>query len=339
VEEDQPNARAGQAEGEPAGTGQSEQSGGTQSDQQNGTSTTGSRSANSDQKGAQSQSDNPKNQTASKGHPDGHRPGTAAQQGSALVGEGSPSTSENTDDSRNRDQSQDEKSSKEKRDAKKKRSGGSGAGGVKSQKGSSKRGGSRGSGTAPRTPSAPRPNWVPRLSWLPTLLKWIFYGFLLWLAWRYRRELMEMFRNAWQQFLDLWHNLFGGWTKRQAPAAEAPAPLKPPRRFADFTDPFAAGVAEQYPPGEIVRYTFEALEAWASDHGCPRQPEQTPHEFTRCLASHVSSLTAPTRRLADLYCQVAYAPDTLPMKRVRRLSHLWQALRARAAAAPPVSHG
>jgi hypothetical protein len=180
---------------------------------------------------------------------------------------------------------------------------------------------------------------LPRLSWLPTLLKWLFYAAMLWLAWRYRRELWEMIRNAWQQFLELWHNLFGGWTKRPAAAEEKPVPQKAPRRFADFTDPFAAGIAERYPPGEIVRYTFEALEAWANDHGCPRQPEQTPHEFTRSLASQISALKDPTRRLADLYCQVAYAPDSLPMKRVRRLSHLWQALRARAAAAAPVSHG
>ena len=48
------------------------------------------------------------------------------------------------------------------------------------------------------------------------------------------------------------------------------------RRFADFSDPFAAGTAGRYPPEELVRYTFEALEAWARDNGQPRLPEQTP---------------------------------------------------------------
>jgi hypothetical protein len=349
VEQNQPDAQPGQAEGEPAGTAQSDQSGGSQSGEQKGNSSDDNSAADSKQPGEQSQTDNSQNQSASgnnqphrperhsrnQGHPEqGH-----SDQGHPERSEGSPSPSKNADHSQSRDEREKEKPSGEQPNSKKQPTGSSSAGGAQPPKESSKGGGSRGAGTTPRAPSMPRPISPPHVSWLPILLKWIFYGFLLWLAWRYRRELLEMLRTAWQQFLELWHNLFGGWSRRKKVEVVEAVVKKPSRRFADFTDPFAAGVAERYPPGEIVRYTFEALEAWANDHGCPRQPDQTPHEFTRSLAVQISALKDPTRRLADLYCQVAYAPDTLPIHRVRRLSHLWQALRAQAAVTAPVSSG
>jgi hypothetical protein len=78
----------------------------------------------------------------------------------------------------------------------------------------------------------------------------------------------------------------------------------------------------------LVQYTFEALEAWARDNGQPRPPEQTPHEFARSVGSSLSSLADDARHLADLYCQVAYAPGSLPAASATRLSHLWQEMRA-----------
>ena len=111
------------------------------------------------------------------------------------------------------------------------------------------------------------------------------------------------------------------------------------RPFADYTDPFASGMAERYSPAELVRYTFEAVEAWALEHGQPRQADQTPHEFARCLVSNFSSLGEDAGRLADLYCQAAYAPVTLPAASVARLSHLWQNLRTQAARSLTVDNG
>ena len=95
-------------------------------------------------------------------------------------------------------------------------------------------------------------------------------------------------------------------------------------RFADYNDPFAAGMAGRYRPEELVRYTFEALEAWARDTAMSRLPDQTPHEFARSLAAMASSLAADAGYLAELYCQVAYAHATPPAASVGRLSHLWQ---------------
>ena len=202
--------------------------------------------------------------------------------------------------------------------------------------------------TAPRSaPSgspAPRDNpptsAFPRMkppfdvaAMLVGLFKWLLYTVLIvlgaWLLWTHRYEVMAAFSSLGQWLADLWHNLFGGKAERTEKAAAEAGPKAPPaKRFADFTDPFAAGTAGSYPPEELVRYTFEALEAWARDQGYPRQPEQTPHEFTRGLASHVAALTDGVGRLAELYCQVAYAPGTLSLQSVARLSHLWATLRS-----------
>ena len=165
---------------------------------------------------------------------------------------------------------------------------------------------------------------------LVTFFKWLFYGVLALIValaiWSHRLQLLAALGDLRRRLLDFWHNLFGAAANRAGSAANEAKATKPPRRFVDFTDPFATGRAAAWPPEELVRYTFEALEAWARDHGCPRQPEQTPHEFARYLAANVSLLADEAGRLADLYCQAAYASGTLPTAGVACLSRLWRTL-------------
>ncbi len=184
------------------------------------------------------------------------------------------------------------------------------------------------------------PTNVPAL--LAALLKWIFYGALavvaLFLLWKNRRELWTALGNLIEQLSGFWHRLFGGRRRRDdRTAEEAAAQAASVRRFADFADPFAAGAAGRYPPEELVRYTFEALEAWARDRGCPRRSDQTPHEFVRSLASHVSSFSDDASQLANLYCQVAYSPGVLPAADTAGLSRLWQSMSDETGAAISVS--
>jgi hypothetical protein len=141
-------------------------------------------------------------------------------------------------------------------------------------------------------------------------------------------------RDFRQALADLWNRLFGKKPSPAEQAAEEESVKRPlSRRFADFADPFAGGKAGRYPPEELVRYTFEALEAWARDNGHPRLPEQTPHEFARSVGTTLSSLSDDARYLAELYCQVAYAPSSVQATSVARLSHLWQEMNAAVRAA------
>jgi hypothetical protein len=190
-------------------------------------------------------------------------------------------------------------------------------------------------------PTIPRLSSPAGISWLVNLFKWIFYGvlaaLLIYAIWRYRAEIWKAICEFIQFLADLWNNLFGGSKRREEAAAEAAKAKKPLPRFADFNDPFAAGVASRYPPAELVRYTFSALEAWGRDRGCPRPPDQTPHEFVRNLAAIAPALGDDAAQLADLYCQVAYASFTLPAASVARLAQLWRIMRAEARAPISVS--
>jgi len=172
-------------------------------------------------------------------------------------------------------------------------------------------------------------------SWLGTLLKWVFFGGLLlavgyWL-WRSRAELLAALGNFLQELREFWQRLFGGRARAADQAAESSEGLQgpTPRPFADFDDPFASGVADRWSPDEVVRYTFAALEAWAREHGWPRGPDQTPHEFAHDLGTRVGAISQDARRLADLYGRVAYARESVPRRSVAPLKQLWRELRHR----------
>ncbi len=195
-------------------------------------------------------------------------------------------------------------------------------------------------GSSPRTPSAPHISFPRVLPSFGVLLKWILYlalaVLIAWAVWKNRNELLAALRDFRQMLADLWNRLFGGKAREvEKAAAEEAKKARPLPRFADYTDPFASGAAGRYRPEELVRYTFEALEAWARDVGRPRLPDQTPHEFARCLAAEAAPLAADAGYLAELYCHVAYAHATPAAASVARLSQLWQGMRA--AIARPVA--
>ena len=185
-----------------------------------------------------------------------------------------------------------------------------------------------------------RPSFLRRLlptslgGWLTTLFRWVFYGALivvvavwLWRSWDKVLAALRQFLAEWRAF---WERLFGSKKEKGEQPAQTEEGSSGPllRPFAAFVDPFAAGTAAGYSPDELVHYSFEALEAWAREQGWPRGPEQTPHEFARLLGSRAGSLSRDTRRLADLYCWVAYAPGTLPQGRADSLRHLWHQMQS-----------
>ena len=127
----------------------------------------------------------------------------------------------------------------------------------------------------------------------------------------------------------LWEKSFG---RRQSPAetakVEQAAVEKPPRPFSDFADPFAGGQAEHLSPKDLVSYSFEAFEAWAREHQCPRSAEQTPHEFAAQVGTNQKAIARDARNLAVLYARAAYARDSLSAESVAHLRSFWQKLAA-----------
>ena len=150
------------------------------------------------------------------------------------------------------------------------------------------------------------------------------------IAWKYRAQFAAAWRKLLAELSDLWGRLFG--TQRQPTLQPKTTPAPAPRPFAQFTNPFASGQADRMSPAEIVRYTFQALEAWGRENGCPRPEGQTPHEFAAAIGQLDSSLASEATHLADLYSRMAYAPRAAIKTTFEPLRSLWQKMQAPALA-------
>lgn len=174
-------------------------------------------------------------------------------------------------------------------------------------------------------PKISPPSW----SGLASLLKLLFYAIVAVLAavffWRNRHAVRDILR----QLRELLARLFG----RQSVAGEAAEEaskkaLRRPCSFTDFRNPFATGEHRRLAPEELVRYTFEAFEAWARDTGHARSPDQTPAELVRLATEPQTPLREAARRMARLYSAAAYAPGHITPAAAESLRELWSLMQA-----------
>ena len=174
--------------------------------------------------------------------------------------------------------------------------------------------------------SVPLAAWI-RWAMYAAMLAAAVYGFL-----KYRRQVLAFLRQLWAELKNILNGLFG---RRPAAAREAAVEAAPPPRpFAAFKDPFLSGAAARTSPEQLVRYSFDALQAWAVERGFPRSPDATPLEFSQQLAGQAPQLGAEAQQLAQLYSQIVYARRTLSPDCLPVLQRLWQQLRATARPAP-----
>jgi hypothetical protein len=184
-----------------------------------------------------------------------------------------------------------------------------------------------------QTSSASQPDSVNPAGKLETIFKWIMYALLaavvLYYVIRHWSHLVETLKIFWQELVSFWNDLFGKKTKnekkRSAENSESET-LVPRRPFAAFNNPFASGAAQQMQPEELVRYTFEALEAWAFEQHLERKQDQTPLEFARVVGEKISMMSKEVRQVARLYVQVAYADFSPTVGSLRPLEILWRRL-------------
>jgi hypothetical protein len=168
------------------------------------------------------------------------------------------------------------------------------------------------------------------------LLKWVFYAIValavLFVMWRSRAEILSAIREFMAGLRELFAGLLGQKRTRSAAAGSGPPPEIPLAPFASYADPFATGIAGRYSTEELVRYSFEAFEAWAREHGCRREPDQTPHELARDVSKMRAFIAADARNIAELYARAAYSSGELPPTSAEQLQQLWRQMRASAAA-------
>jgi hypothetical protein len=160
-------------------------------------------------------------------------------------------------------------------------------------------------------------------------LKLMFYAILAaavaFLAWRNRDAIFRGLSEMMRQLREFLAHLFGGSAAATAADADGHSTTASRRRtFAEFKDPFAGGRHQQIAPVELVRYTFEAFEAWAGDRGRPRTPDQTPQELVRGALAPQTPMYAEARQMVQLYSEAAYASATISRQSAASLRSLWQ---------------
>jgi hypothetical protein len=187
------------------------------------------------------------------------------------------------------------------------------------------------------SPSTPSTQQIvePLISPLMQLLKWAIYALfalaVLYSLWRYWPEVVAAIRSFLRELGEWWQALWGGRRDYRLAPDEVPEITIPPSPFASFADPFAGGTAAQASPEELVRYSFEAFEAWSREHGCQREPDQTPHELARDVAKLHAFIAVDARRVAELYARAAYARGELPANAREHLRALWEKMSVSAA--------
>ncbi len=150
-------------------------------------------------------------------------------------------------------------------------------------------------------------------------------------AWRYRFQIAQAIRDIVRQLRELLARIFGGRPAAISTPGEdqSGATLQRQRPFAEYRDPFATGDAARLPPEELVRYTFEAFEAWARDGGCPRSADQTPAELVRAAVPPKMELFDEARRMLRLYSEVAYASGSVTRETTDGLREMWRLMRSK----------
>jgi hypothetical protein len=159
----------------------------------------------------------------------------------------------------------------------------------------------------------------------------LFYALLailfVWGLVRYWSQIVDALAQLWAALLALFS---GGKAKPAATRDEAAIekPTARPLPFTAFRSPFATGDAEQMRVEELVRYTFDALQAWANDRHLGRAAEQTPLEFSRTLGARVPALSREIDDTTQLYARVAYSGREIPRSCLPVLEKLWQRMSA-----------
>ena len=174
------------------------------------------------------------------------------------------------------------------------------------------------------------------LSKVADVLKWIVFIALaiivLFVVFRHGLQFLSNFMPWAKNLLaaiDAWlKGLFGGKQKEveSKAAAVATEPVESRVPFMAFSNPFADGTAAGRSPEELVRYSFEALEAWAGDRDVPRQDNETTLEFADRLGRQFGWLREDARKLSLLVARMAYATGNLPANTPDVLDHFWDRL-------------
>jgi hypothetical protein len=151
-----------------------------------------------------------------------------------------------------------------------------------------------------------------------------------------RIEFLPEWLKKWLEALAAWWQSLFGRQAAPEPEIEAAEVVRRPRPFRSFSNPFADGSAARRSPDDLVRYSFAALDAWASEHDLARQEEETPREFVERLVVEVPDLADASRQLCTHYANLAYGRRHVPESARAQIERLWLGLDSAQVVSPAV---
>ena len=184
------------------------------------------------------------------------------------------------------------------------------------QKSSTSSSTSSSSSSSPRSSALPQsPPW---LGSIPGLIKWLTVLLLL-------GVIIAFLMMHGREWLATLQSLFSGSPRGSSDAEVMTASVqaaKPLAAFSAFENPFLSGKGWQ--SVEIVRHTFEAMEAWGRERGMPRAEGETPEEYLSRLAFRFANVREELNRFSRVYNRLAYAAATVQTRDVQPLANLWK---------------
>jgi hypothetical protein len=165
-----------------------------------------------------------------------------------------------------------------------------------------------------------------------TIVKWLIYLVIAVVVIYFAMKHWDTIKAAVSRFLqdlkDLFGALFGRKPKPETSPMEAadllkPRPIKP---FANYANPFRSGQDQHMGTIELIAYTYDALQAWGQENGCPKRPDQTPTEDAQEIAQHDRDVAAEAKALAQLYLRAAFSTSPPSVESHKQLTQAWTRL-------------
>jgi hypothetical protein len=179
----------------------------------------------------------------------------------------------------------------------------------------------------PQNEPPPPPREKSRAINLELLMKILLFALagavILWFVIRNRALIAQMFREFIAMLKRFFASLRGFRFKRRKASVQPQAPLFDIPAFSSFNDPFLSGKDSVWPRERLIRYSYEALQAWSRDRRCGPRSEETPREFCVRLRNRFPEAESELNQLLVLYTHTAFAEKLPADVDLAALQRLW----------------
>jgi hypothetical protein len=147
-----------------------------------------------------------------------------------------------------------------------------------------------------------------------------------WWFFRIRDLLLQIARSFFDSLTGFLRDLFKFSGSLKQASFTAQGRQSQPLRFDGFRNPFLSDQHSSWSREQLILYSFEALQAWAAEHGVEPRPDRTAREFCAEVGHQFPEISPELSQLAWLYSHAAYRLSVPGEYDVEPLSRLWRFL-------------